>query len=321
LTESGVQAASDLAHISQQGTKWFIGREMAKHPRSLPCSVGPSSSKSAALREAGENTFPEVTVGQIREYTQAYFRTFNVLIPILDYDEFVHITMERLLREGYPDGDPGAVVALLVFALGELATEGVSGEPISKHDGIASGFRGGDLDTPPGLFLFNQARRRLGFVDSLCALENVQIYILQATYYEANARHLEFWKSTAAASTTIQALLKSQQFEWPTRRGDMISRAYWACLFQEELYHLDLDLPSTGIERNEDEVPLPLFHSVPTAHISNSTTEEVRSFFQYHFLAMMALRRLIVRIHATIHDRMLASSPKKETSPNHLLQH
>ena len=210
--------------------------------------------------------------------------------------------MARLSREGYVDGDLDAVVALLVFALGELASEGISGEPVSVHNGSASGFRGGTLEKPPGLSLFNEARRRLGFVDSLCTLENVHICILQATYYGANGHHLEFWKSTTAASSTLHALLKFQRFEWETRMGDMISRAYWTCLFQEDLYHLDLDLPPTGIQQHEDEVPMPVFQSRPTAYRGRHGWEKERSRFQYHFLAMIALRRLIVRIHTTIHD-------------------
>lgn len=314
LAASGLEAASDLAHISQQGTQWFIRREIAKHPRSFPSELRPPRQESLARQLDHGTFFPETMTKQIMDYTQAYFRTFNVLLPVLDYRTFVHVTLPRLTQEGYGYGDLDAVVALLVFALGQLATEGIFGEPIAVYDsGIASGIRGGDLAGPPGLYLFNEARRRAGFVDALCTLENVQIYLLQASYYEASSHHLEFWKSITAASSTIHALLKSQPFDWSTGMGDMISRAYWACLFQEDLYHLDLDLPPSGIQKYEDEVPLPSFHSLPTPTTSDSQEEEERSYFKHHFLAMIALRRLIVSLHVTIHESTLCATTKRST--------
>ncbi|RMY10018.1 hypothetical protein D0866_14540 [Hortaea werneckii] len=305
LSESSLPLASDLAQIKEDGTKWFIRRELAKHPCSLP-------SRDRSLFKVPTMHFsPALTAEQTNAYIQAYFGTFNVLLPILDYDVFVHTIMARLSREGYAEDDLDAVLALLVLALGKLASDGVFGEPVSVHNGVASGFRGGSLDNPPGLYLFNQARQRLGFVDSICTLGKVQIYILQAIYYEANGHHLEFWKSTTAASATIQVLLKLQQFQWETRIGDMISRAYWACLLQEDLYHLDLDLPRTEIHQFEDEVPMPTFDSRPTVSTGQYGWETEQFHFQYHFLAMSALRRLIVRIHTTIHD---ASTVRAETT-------
>lgn len=65
------------------------------------------------------------------------------------------------------------------------------------------------------------------------------------------------------------------------------------------LYHLDLDLPQTGIHHLEDEVPLPYFHE---AQDPPGVLSDERSHFQYHFLAMIALRRLIARIHSVIHE-------------------
>ena len=31
--------------------------------------------------------------------------------------------------------------------------------------------------------------------------------------------------------------------------GDLIKRAYWTCILSEDFYHLDLDLPRTGIDQ------------------------------------------------------------------------
>lgn len=85
----------------------------------------------------------------------------------------------RVHTEGF-DGDTDSVIALLVFALGELAIEGSRGTPIGVHNGRPSGLRGGSLRRPPGLALFNEARKRIGFVLTECDLENVQIFSLAA---------------------------------------------------------------------------------------------------------------------------------------------
>lgn len=203
LLNSGLSAASDLQYILQEGTPWFIKREIAKHPEPLLSNVGlPCFTVDVGSLEHGQASnvaFPTLTIPQIQEYSDAYFNTFNVLYPILDQENFMNGIVARPLREGYGEGDAGSVLALMVFALGKVAIEGVFAGPVRVVNGQPSGFRGGTVDQPPGLEFFNEGRRRLGFVMTQCSLENVQINLLQATYYEARARHLDFWRSTVAA--------------------------------------------------------------------------------------------------------------------------
>ena len=305
LINTGIQATTDLQFVLQEGTPWFIRQEMNKHTKPLPHEVAlPYFPMNSSSREQGYSTnvaFPTLTIQHIREQCDAFFNTFNVLFPLLNRDEFENRTVAPLLRDGYADGDPHAVLALLVFALGQVAIEGVFEKPISVFDGQPSGFRGGSLEHPPGLAIFNEARRRTGFISGHSSLETVQIMLLQAVYYESTARHLDFWRSTVAASMTVQVLIRCKSFDWSSHTGDLVKRAYWACMLSEDFYHLDLDLPRTGIEDLEDEVPLPYFHEANEHGINGALTEE-RSFFQYHFLAMIALRRLIARINTAIHD-------------------
>ncbi|KAK1808457.1 hypothetical protein LTR12_017185 [Friedmanniomyces endolithicus] len=283
LLNSGIPAASDLQYVLQEGTHWFIQREMAKHPDPLPSRLGlPCFAINAGPHEHGRAAnvaFPTLTIQQIQEFSDAYFNTFNVLYPILNQETFMNVIVTPLLREGYGDGDAGSVLALMVFALGKVA--------------------GG--------------------------LENVQINLLQATYYEATARHLDFWRSTVAASMACQVLVRCQPIDWSSAEGDLIKRAYWTCVLSEDLYHLDLDLPQTGIHTMDDEVPMPYFHQAQEQEeghqsggnsISGSSTvgagaNEERSHFQYHFLAIIALRRHIARIHNVIHEseRAMQSEP------------
>ncbi|KAK3058886.1 hypothetical protein LTR09_000451 [Extremus antarcticus] len=303
LINSGVQGTSDLQYVLQEGTPWFIRQEMAKHPDPLPFDVNlPYFALNNTQREQGYSSnvaFPTLTIQNIREQCDAYFNTFNVLFPLLNRDSFMNNTVAPLMRDGYSDGDVNAVLALLVFALGQVAIDGVFERPIALVDGQPSGFRGGSAERPPGLAIFNEARRRIGFIQTHTSLENVQVLLLEATYYESTVRHLDFWRSTVAASMACQVLIKVKDVDWSTTEGDLIKRAFWSCILSEDFYHLDLDLPRTGIVSYEEEVPLPYFHDGHEAPTGPGTEE--RSHFQYHFLAMIALRRLIARINTAIH--------------------
>jgi hypothetical protein len=131
--------------------------------------------------------------------------------------------------------------------------------------------------------------------------------ILQATYYRSTARQLDSWRTTVAASSACQVLLRCQVIDWSSGKGDLIKRAYWICVLTEELFHLELDLPRTQIH-NLEEVPLPHFQelqdqqkifaslvpSVASASASASAEEE-RDYHGYHFLALITLRRHVWR--------------------------
>jgi len=124
--------------------------------------------------------FPDLTQGMMKQYADLYFNTFNMVYPILDYGDFMQHIMPKILQEGFGDGCVESVTALSVFALGKLSLEGAFGEPISTVNGLPSGIRGGSSTRPPGLDIFNEARRRLGFVHCTCSLETAQVFLLLA---------------------------------------------------------------------------------------------------------------------------------------------
>lgn len=137
--------------------------------------------QSQATRNAGGTrmTFPTLTRDIMYRLSTAYFDTFNLFYPLLDRETFFSDSLAKVQAEGF-DGDTDSVIALLVFALGEVATEGSHGDPIGTYKGRSSGVRGGSANKPPGLALFNEARKRIGFVLTECELENVQIFSLAA---------------------------------------------------------------------------------------------------------------------------------------------
>lgn len=304
IAETGIRAASDIQRISEKGTPWLVVLEMDKHNLPLSCGHCQSNPGLGCWSDGGgfyNPTSPLLSARKARKYADAYFDTFGVLYPVLDQDVFMTRVVARVLQNGYVDGDIDAVSALTVFALGQTAIEGTLGGSIGSHDGGPSGFRGGSVENPPGIELFCEARRRLGFVLTSCSLENIQILLLQGTYYEANARHLDFWRCVTAASMACQMLIRCQTVDWSSHYGGMLARAYWACSLSENLFHLDLDLPQTGIQAQEDDVPLPYFRRAQDQGSRGLSGTEVHSHSQYHYLAMITLRRLIMRIHDVVH--------------------
>lgn len=241
--------------------------------------------------------FPTLTAQKINDYSDAYFNSFNIIHPLLDHDSFMKL-VANLLRTGYSYDDPKTVIALTVFALGQLALEGMVGEPIFGERGAPSGFRGGTPERPPGLEIFNEARRRLGNVD-MCTIENAQMMLLQATYYEANSMYMDAWLCVVKASTVIQILVRCQEVGGQLRSGNMIKRVYWICFLAEESYHIELDLPRTELHSLEHRVPLPQFDKHHGDHREPRASED-RSHYNHHFLAMIALRRLYSKVYATL---------------------
>jgi hypothetical protein len=319
IARTGVPGASDIQYISEMGTPWLVGLEMAKHPLPLSCGHCQSDLRSGCWSDGGgfyNPASPLLSARKAREYADAYFDTFGVLNPVLDQNMFMTGVVARVLQNGYVDGDADAVLALTVFALGQTAIEGTLGASISNHGGLSSGFRGGSVENPPGIELFCEARRRLGFVVTSCSLENVQILLLQGTYYEANARHLEFWRCVTTASMACQMLIRCQTVDWTSHHGGMLARAYWACSLSENLFHLDLDLPQTGIQVLEDDVPLPYFRRARDQESLGLSDTEAHSHSQYHYLAMITLRRLIMRIHDVVHGCRFSTSSLKTNRPS-----
>lgn len=172
----------DFNQLLQEGTPWFLRHELVKDDEVLSCNAGinsipvvegPHSSVSGT-----RVIFPDLTMDMMADYSRNYFNTFNMLWPILDREIFNREILRKVSRDGFAEGDSRSTMALLVFALGKLASEGVAGPPI---DGHRSGIRGGSAKVPPALEIFNEARRRLGFIMTRTSVENIQCLLLAAS--------------------------------------------------------------------------------------------------------------------------------------------
>ncbi|KAK3044385.1 hypothetical protein LTS18_001423, partial [Coniosporium uncinatum] len=188
---------ADFQVLAEEGTYWFLRLELQAHSEPLNASLMASvRSVDGHSGTNGRVSFAELSPDSMNEYAQHYFNTFNVLYPLLDAEHFFKSVLPEVAGRGFSNTDYNSVIALLVMALGAVAYSGSYDLPINNFaNNHSSGIRGGSADHPPGLEWFNQARLRIGFMATQCTLENVQALLLQAIYYQACWRHLDFWRS------------------------------------------------------------------------------------------------------------------------------
>ncbi|APA06756.1 hypothetical protein sscle_02g015260 [Sclerotinia sclerotiorum 1980 UF-70] len=300
----------------ERGSVFIVRMQAARTPLSLNVDLQEKpfvGMQSLASRAVGGSriTFPTISRETIHQLTTSYFDTFNFLYPFMDRQNFVSDTLTKVTSEGF-DGDVESVLALLIFALGDVALENYRGNPVDIYRGRPSGIRGGSGSSrPPGLAFFNEAMKRIGCVLTDCSLENVQIFCLTALYYQTCCRHMEFWRSMVSASSACNILITSNSIDWKSPKGDLIKRAYWHCATMETTLHLDMDLPLSSMMNLEKKVELPLFL---TPFCEEDFKGDQQTHWQAHNSSVLALRRICVQIQNGIHEmaNMDTSSPSTD---------
>ncbi len=185
LVQHGNRASGgDLRNIEVDGSAFLVQLHRGSQIISLDENLVHQpfvGMQMQATRESGgpRVTFRDLDYNTMHDLATSYFDTFNLIYPFMDRQNFISDTLAKVHSEGF-NGDADSVIALLVFALGELALQGIRGNPVEVFNGRPSGVRGGTVEKPPGLGFFNEARARLGFVIANMELENVQIFLLCA---------------------------------------------------------------------------------------------------------------------------------------------
>lgn len=184
LDSVGIDTSKDLEPLQRDGTQWLVRMLQRESNRTgLPSDVNLESRPFVGMqttRTGPRVVFPELSAEHMQNISSVYFNTFNFLYPLLDRELFYAQALHRVTTEGFGEGDPESVITLLVLALGQCALDGSVGESVADDSGGQSGIRGGTTERPPGLGLFNEARRRMGYLMTQCELENVQIFSLAA---------------------------------------------------------------------------------------------------------------------------------------------
>ncbi|KAL8371063.1 hypothetical protein RB595_001084 [Gaeumannomyces hyphopodioides] len=249
--------------------------------------------------------------GSMEDLASAFFNTFYLCYPILDQQHFMTQVLGSIAQDGFTDSIQ-STLAFLVLALGEIANLGSHGPPVSASGGPQpSGVKGGTLRHPPGLALFNEARRRMGFNLTECSLEAVQVFALAGMYCEACSSHMEFWRMTATASLACHALITGYPSELASPRATMIRRCFWYCCIVENYLGTELGLPQSGLESLEDVVGPP---ALTVSFTPENSVGTHWSLSQEYLASAIALRRLSMGAHKTLgqHSTQYASGVDAE---------
>ena len=165
----------DLKSIAREGPAIALGSHFSGN-HTIPMSLQDGDNFNPAPVLAPLSAFG-LDWDIMQTLTKAYFDTVNLLHPILDRHSFLTQILPTLFKNGV-DHTLTSTIAFLVFALGEVALASYRGPPINAYGGRPSGMRGGSKNHPPGITLFNEARKRLGFSVTETSLETVQAYTL-----------------------------------------------------------------------------------------------------------------------------------------------
>lgn len=180
VTFAPASVESQTAALLFQKTPWSWVQqlEVLKHPEPLPRDGNGGAPMAFGFVEAN-STVSSLTVEIMRTYSNVFFATFGRIWPqVISNAEFEASIMSAVVTSGFDRTINQAitVTALLIFALGKAAMDFTFGN--TAHPG--SGARGGIRDSPPGLDLFNEARRRFEDMATQTNIEHIRIQLLMA---------------------------------------------------------------------------------------------------------------------------------------------
>ncbi|KAL1968983.1 hypothetical protein VTN77DRAFT_817 [Rasamsonia byssochlamydoides] len=289
-----------LAAHERLGKNYVIDLEMNRPP--LPMWVHPFP------LHAGDNWLETLPFSIVKGLSEAFFSTFNPFTPILDKHFFFAFTLGTVIKDGFGFTIETCLV-LNVMALGCLAVRAYQEGDFPLPGTLGDRFElPAWLDVieeePPGLRFFNEARRRIGFLMCGNDLQSCQYYLLSAVYYTQIIRPMDSWAMLNRAAACCLSMLTNREINFDEWEGDMKSRVFWNTVMYETILVQELDLPSSGLARLEDYVPIPKFIAfnpvgLPASMASVDNPDD--QFFQYHFLAQVAHRIILTRIRHSLY--------------------
>jgi hypothetical protein len=259
------------------------------------------------LRRLGEDLLSSLSISTVRELSDAYFATFNLATPVLDRQLYFQRTLGGAIHGGF-DYDADSCVVLMTMALGcfgkhaMLETSKTSPHyhvtPSTELNFHTNSDHGG-LGDIPGLMFYNEARKRIGFLESQHNMQITQFYLLAATYCGQLTRPVDCWSMTMRAGIGCLKFWQSEpcEDEWTL---DMYSRLFWITVTYDTVLTQELiGLPSSKVRDMEDQVPLPKFVRYSQALSAPTQQDDQDDSSHYHFLSQIAHRIFLTRVYTT----------------------
>ena len=251
----------------------------------------------------------DLSISRVRELSDAYFATFNLANPVLDRRQYFQQTLGNAINGGF-GYDADSCIVLMTMALGTFGmralTEHPQHSPLSQ---VRSPLNAGSAESL-GLAFFDEARKRIGYLDGEHTMQACQFYLLAVVYHAQLLRPVECWSMTMRAAVICLKLWYTppDADEWTL---DMYSRLFWiTVMYQTVLTQELIGLPMSKIRDMEDTVPLPKFVAFQPSYHS-AQEEEDETFYHYHFLSQVAHRSYLTRVYTSIYYSSKSETPLK----------
>ncbi|KAK9239410.1 hypothetical protein V1525DRAFT_35698 [Lipomyces kononenkoae] len=226
------------------------------------------------------NWLSHLSLRQLRHLAQLYFSHFHPPYLVIDETHFYNHHFITAFRDEFQHG-VDSVISLLVLSLGAIAAihtrskDWMQAESQVDQENFA-------------LSLFNLALQVFEQAEAV-DWASVQCCLLIGTFYASKLITYESWKAIHRACSTILILLPLQ---------DVLDahqcQLYWVTYLHESQILAEFDFPPSGLGTYANTVPLPL--------VPDSSQDSDREY-QFFFLAHIAMRRLLNRIHFHIFSR------------------
>ncbi|KAL2358429.1 hypothetical protein BJ546DRAFT_1073683 [Cryomyces antarcticus] len=157
-----------------------------------------------------------------------------------------------------------------------------------------------NVDVIPGLAYYTNATEILGTQFGGNDLCHAQAFLLAGLYAGQLARVMESWTWINAACRACRILVRREGLAHEpvplplSKRKDLTKLAFWTCLQLESDILAELDLPSSGISRYEDNVSLPLgiIEDMPQNEQAPDNSQDAEMVMLY-YSAQIQLRKIL----------------------------
>ncbi|KAH7216106.1 hypothetical protein DER44DRAFT_820991 [Fusarium oxysporum] len=227
---------------------------------------------------AGDDSWlSRLSLSQVSLLTQSYFQHFHPSCLILNESLFYSQVLSNAVQTNFAPNYSSCTV-LLVCSLGSI---------VAHYSGHEEWSSGNEQDI--GLGFFNLANGMFRDLEG-GNWESVQCLLLMGLFYSAKLRVYDAWQVNHKACCTVSILVPLQR----TLEAQHC-QLFWIAYLQESQILAEFDFPASGLGKLASSMPLPV--------IPGAGTDPRHAQYQFFFLALISMRKLLNRILFHLYSR------------------
>ncbi|KAJ3548921.1 hypothetical protein NM208_g762 [Fusarium decemcellulare] len=239
----------------------------------------------------GDNTWlSRLSLSHVHLLTKLYFEYFHPSCLILDETKFYSDILSKALQTNFAKNYNTCTV-LLVCALGSIVAY------YSGHEDWCS-----NVEHDVGTGFFNLANAMFRDLEG-ANWSSVECLLLMGVFYSSKIRVYDAWQVNHRACCTILILVPLQ--------GTLEAQdcqLFWIAYLHESQILAEFDFPASGLGKLASSIPLPL--------VPGAGTDPRHAKYQFFFLALISMRKLLNRILFHLYSREQNSENANHDSPS-----